>query len=501
MKVVFRSAKPIPIILLAVMLAGSGCSDIVSTIRMIGREGTISTAVTKEELRDRLDQFEDSFEAQIRKASDELLDADDSRRMKRLTLIWQMRMIPMLRNNLDQQNPLGALLDAWTLCERMRQFLAEGDGKSLFGTHQQIAVRAATDAEVEIQKIASLVLKPPMMEDTRERVKEVATSHPLFGEFSGSDVRAAIAGSNDKVLQDVLAIPLTPFRWLGGVDETAQAIKGFTVVSSRLTDVVQGLAADARLQTQLLLLDSEDLGSVKSALKSMKRLSTSSERLATTAEKLPMELRKELTILLDHIDSDQPEVRKTITEAREMVDKLDPTGASVARAGDAWSGTARAIEEMVASFRRPVDAPPGEAVDAVKAAPTGGPPLVKAQTEPHDRHLVATTDDDRKSPPFDINDYAKTAEALTVTAKELQKLTAEIRQLGESDDVTRRLDELTKRVEGLVGQSQSAASGVADHTVWRLGQLTVFVVGLLIVYRFLAGRIGQRNAGHAGGRT
>ncbi|RIK65828.1 MAG: hypothetical protein DCC65_11915 [Planctomycetota bacterium] len=495
--------------LIAATIAGlaalTGCANPSGGFGLVGG-GSRPTLLTREELRDRLDQFEDSFEAQVRKASDEILERDSSRRMKRLTLIWQMRMVPMLRNTLDQDNPLGAVLDSWTLCLRMRAFLTEGDGKSLFGEQQPIAVRAATECEAEIRRIAELVLTPQMIQDTQSRVRDVATKHPLFGEFSGADVRTAIAGGDDRVLQDVLAIPLAPFRWLGGVDETAQAIKGFTAVSARLTDVVQGLAADARLQTQLLLLEVEDLDSTRSALASMERLSNSSERLSATAEKLPQELRRELTALLEKVEADQPELRKTVSEARALVDRLDPAGASVARAGDAWKGTAQAIEEMVASFRRPVGAASASAeTDAgseTGIAPTNAnsplaAPSAKAGTAAAGTDTDPHSDGDvRKGPAFDINDYARTAEALTEAARELQKLTVQIRQLGESNDLTRRLDELSARVEGLVAESRAAASGVADHAVWRLGQLAVFVFGLLVVYRIVVLLSGRRAAPH-----
>jgi hypothetical protein len=47
---------------------------------------------TKEDLYDKLEQCEDLIEASIRRASDELVRADNSRQTKRLTLIWQMRI-------------------------------------------------------------------------------------------------------------------------------------------------------------------------------------------------------------------------------------------------------------------------------------------------------------------------------------------------------------------------------------------------------------------------
>jgi hypothetical protein len=214
---------------------------------------------------------------------------------------------------------------------------------------------------------------------------------------------------------------MAQFKWLGGVDEGAQAIKGFTVVAGRLTDVVEGFAADARLQTQLLLLETEDLETVKKTAASLERISKSSERLAATAEKLPAELRRELTAALDEVDAKQPELRKTLSETRALVDRLEPTGKSVADAGEAWRGTAKAIEEMVASFRT-----------SGSTAPQGSPRSVGAIG------ASETSRPEKESPPYDINDYRRAAEAIRQTAKEMQTLVTDLRGLGDSGAVAQR---------------------------------------------------------------
>ncbi|HKQ50077.1 MAG TPA: hypothetical protein VJZ71_18520 [Phycisphaerae bacterium] len=412
-----------------------------------GADRPLNLTSTKEELHDKLDQFEDLFEAVLAQAGDDLVRAENTRRVKRLVLIWQMRMVPMMRDALSQDNALGGFLDSWTLCVRMRQFLTEGEGRGLFGKNQAIATKAALHCETEIENIGRTVLSRDVLASARNRVQAVAKEHPLRGEFSGGEVRAALqTGEQDKVLQTILEAPLTPFRWLGGVDEGAQAIKGFTVVASRLTDVVQGLAADARLQTQLLLLETEDLDTVKSTVASLDRASKSADRLATSAERL--------TGGLEEPGPMHEEVRKTVGETRELVDALKPAGQSVATAGDAWAGTARAIQEMVASFRTPA---PGQPKPATQ-------PSVKKET-----------------PPYDINDYRRTAEALTQTAKELQVLIADLRGLTESDRVTQRLEEMSKSFDNVLSES-------TDRATWRAIQVAIIVLGLAIAYRVVAVR-------------
>lgn len=451
-----------------------GCSEY--------RLGAVATErVTREELRDKLEACQDNFEAIVRRACDQLVDAEASRRVKRLTLIWQMRILPMSRDAIDQENPIAGLVDIWVLAVRMRLFLVEGDGMELFGPHQQLAIDAADTCEGEIGRLAPLILSPDRLVATRERIDAVARDHPLRGEFSGSQVQTTLESQKDDVLQGVLAIPLVPFRWLGGVDETAQAIKGFTVVSAHLTDVVQGLAADARLQTQLLMLEAEDMDSVKSTLSSMAKISDSSERLAAVAEKLPEDLRREINLVVEDIDARQGEIQKTLKEARELSDRIETAGRSVAAAGEAWSGTAKSIGEMVASF---------QASSSVSGSEGGVAADAESQSKaPADAGAESSAPPTQPAP-YDINDYRRTAEALTETADRLHALVTDLRSLLDDGPVTRRLAEVSSEAKKVLMESETVADRVTDHAAWRGAQLTLLLMGCLVVYRIVSVKLG-----------
>lgn len=436
--------------------------------------------VTKEELRDKLEAGQDNFEATIRRACDLLVEAEGGRRVKRLTLIWQMRILPMSRDAINQDNPIAGLVDLWVLAVRMRLYLTEGDGKNLFGPHQKIAIDAADTCEVDISRLAPLVLSADRLTEIHDRIYAVARDHPLHGEFSGSQVQTMVESQKDEVLQGVLAIPLVPFRWLGGIDESAQAIKGFTVVAAHLTDVVQGLAADARLQTQLLMLEAEDLDSVKSTVTGMTKISESSERLATVAEKLPEDLRRELSSVVEEIDARQSEIQETLKEARELSERIELAGRSVAAAGDAWSGTAKSIEEMVASFQSDSTAP-GDERGAVSDSTVQSAAAIDNGPESN----VSTS----QPAPYDINDYRRTAEALTETATRLQGLVADLRSLVDDGPVTRRLAEVSSEARRVLLESESVADRVTDRAAWRGVQLVLLLFACLVVYRFLSVRL------------
>jgi hypothetical protein len=378
-----------------------------------------------------------------------------------------MRILPMARSALDQVNPIGGLLDLATVASRQRLYLTTGDGSGLFGEHQHIAVDAAAECSAEIEQLAAEVLTPGQLNEARSRIHEVAEANPLRGEFAGARVRVAREGGKDSVFQGLLAIPLAPFRWLGGVDETAQAVKGFTVVAARMSDVIDGFAADARVQTELLLLELEDLQAVQSGVASFEKLAASSDRMATAAETLPKQLREELTRLADDFDSRQDAWRESIRDTQVLAERVDDAAASLGIA-------ARAIEDMVASFR-----PPAEEKQPRRGAAASGP----AGEGDHRAADAGTADGNHGGRPFDILDYARAAEAVGQSAGELTVLSKELQALAKSSALDKRLDELDARLERLIDRAETAASGSTDHLAFRLAQVGVLLVVLIAVWR------------------
>lgn len=453
-----------------VAMCSVGCAEGQGGLRLTkGPRGESGSIVSREELRERLDQFYDVFSTTIQRAGDQLIELRTSRRAHRLTLLWQMRILPMARNALDQDDVLHGFLDLWTLCLRQQYYLTEGEGRKLFGKDQQIAIDAANECEKEMESVAGLIMARDMVDRAAERVRKLAAENPLRGEFSGVGVHTKHAeAQQDEVLKGILTIPLAPFRWLGGVDETAQAIKGFTAVADRLTDIVRGFTADARLQAELFVLEVEELRSVKSALHSFNRLSKSSERLAITADAFPPRLREEFGGMLDDLDRDRPGVNKTLESTRSIVDQLEPTGKSVSAAGDSLAGAAKAIEDMVASFR----------------TPTADPMALDGDTN------LPTTAPARAGRPFDVTEYGDAADSVSKAAKELQVVIADLRGLAADESLVQRVERITKGVEEVVGRSQLQVNQMTDHAFWRLVQVVLLVLLIVVIYKLATTRWG-----------
>lgn len=481
-----------------VFLSLSGCA-LPNAPSSRGRLADVTTSLSKEELGELLQQFEDTFEATIREATERIVAVQPDRRTRRLALVWQMRLIPMARDALGQNDPVHSLLDSWALCVRQHDFFDHGDGGELFGEHQSIAREAAARSLRDVERIAALILPAETLSRTRPVIDDLARQFPLRGEFSGSTVRTAVQKPNkdSDVLASVLTTPMAPFRAFEGIDRGAAAIQGFTAVAARMTDTINDLPETVRLQIELLLMEVEDLESVQATLAGLSELSHSSARLAAVAESLPADLRKELSQATEDLEQRQASFQKTLREAQEVVTnvnqalgRVEAAAASVERtavhtaaAGEAWTGTFHSITEMVASFRDPQgESPPSAPLESNSHRPPAEKQAVSARlTEgPSD---PAPTDGEHRG--FDVNDYTQAAQALDRAAVQIQELTREVRQLAGSNELVSSLGEIEARARGLVDMSNASAFSVIDHLAWRGCQLVLLLFAMLLGYAVL----------------
>ncbi len=489
----------------ALPLIATGCT-MGGKIASPSQLATVRSSVSKQELSDLLAQFEDTYEAAIREAAERIVSLNPDRRTRRLSLLWQTRLVPMARDALNQDEAVHSLLDVWALCLRMQHFFEDGDGRTMFGDQQHLAREAADRCVQSVEQVAAKILMPNILTDAREGVDALARQYPLRGEFSGSTIRTAVqrAERGDDVLAAIVTAPLAPFRAFEGIDRGAAAIQGFTAVAARMTDTVHDLPEQTRTQVELLLLEFEELESVQTALASLKEFAQSSSRFSTAAERLPAEMRRELVQAADDLEGRQASLQKSLSEAREVVERIDQALARVessaaavertalhtARAGEAWTGTFQSITDMVDSFRtRGVSEMPDQQEKRAQAPP---PPV--EQQEGSGESADATGPPTRG---FDIKEYTETAEALDRAAVQLLELTRELRSFS-SGEMPASLAEFEARFRGIIDQSRNSAVGLADHAAWRGAQLILLVFGLVLVYhlggRLLASRRAQPQA-------
>lgn len=419
--------------------------------------------VRRDELAGELDRFADYFESEIVDAAERINATAPDTAVRQASLSWRLRMIPAVQDRLAQEEPLRRMSDVWVLCVRMARYLRDGEGRSLFGDQQEIAVAAAERLQARSEEIVRAHVDDARMAELQARVDAFSEAHPIHGVFAAETaIPFSDPASGVNVVELVLGAPMLAAEGLGkGLDPTLSLAHSV----DRMRDMLETYPSLLRWQMQFLVTRVEETPSIREVVKSAANVSESAARLTSIADDLPARLRSESTQFLEEFDSRQPELRSTLAEARQTVEAVERALDEAARAGDAWRETSAAVTATLEQVK--------ELSNNGARQETGAPV--------------------ESGKPFEIEEYKATADALTTTTQELRALLGEVRQFLDGEASERSMERVHALTRRAVGASAQEARGIVDHATYRGAQLSGVVFVLFAVYRLVVVRLAPRS--------
>ena len=412
---------------------------------VVSRSGQIS----KEELRELLNNFEEFAGATVAEATSQLDELQPDFKTRKTSLVHRTRFRKALHTMLERDDPIEAFIETWGLSVRTTNYFKNGQGSNLFGEHQNLALAGAEKLQAEIERIGRRFLKNDTFIETQKEINNFAQANPITGTFSNAILYVTeVKPGQPRLFDDVVSIPLAPFKAMTGVDRTASAIYGLRDSADNISDVVEEFPESARWQLLLLLMEMEETESVKTFLDSMSKFTDSSVRFADSAEKLPEQLRQELSILVQEIDDKQGNLQTTLEKTEKTTVAIEQTLGQADKVAVSLQTTADSVNQAMTAWE--------QAAIATDEALTE---LNKFKTP---RKGAATKSS------FSINDYRDTAESVGKTVNEMRDLTAEIRKLIESEQLS-EYTFMPRKITNLLA--------------WRLGQLISLIFILAVMYR------------------
>jgi len=436
-----------------------GCSRQNRSTFLGGKQTPKAGQISQEELRKALDNFEEYAASVVKEVADEIDELEPGVRTQKTNLLQRARLRQGFSTMVEQKDPIIALIETWGLCVRYRKYLEVGEGSKLYGKYQDKAVAGAGRIEERIEEIGREFLKEDVFLETRTQVQNFARQHPITGTYSDIIVFATESKPGQpSAFEDVLSIPMSPFTAIKGVDRTATEISQARVSLDHISDIVKNLPESARWQLLLLLLEMEEVESVKTVLASMTKLSDSSVRLTDSAEKLPEQLRQQFSILLEDIDEKQENLQTTLEKAEKTSASFEQAMVQADKVAVSLQSTVKDVNQAATAWE--------------KAANATGEALAEINT------MRTPRKDPAPKTPFNIKDYRDTAEAMNTTVSELRNLIAEVREFTGSDDLAK---------------SSIAAKQWVNYLTWRIVLLVLMIFVLALVHRIVATLIMDRK--------
>jgi hypothetical protein len=413
-----------------------------------------SVQMSKEELRELLNNFEEFATAAIAQAASQVDEMQPDFKTRKMALVHRTRFRQALNTMLDRDDPIEAFIETWALSVRTTNYFKDGEGSDLFGEHLHIAVTTSEKLQTEIEHIGKIFLNNNTYIETQDKISQFAQANPITGHFSNTILFVTkVKPGQQRLFEDVINLPLSPFKAMGGVDRTASAIYGLKDSADHMADVAEELPESARWQLLLLLMEMEETKVVKTFLESMSEFSQSSARVATSTEKLPEQLREQLSILIEEIDAKQANLQTTLDKAEKTAATVERSLAKADEVADSFGLTADSVNEAAVAWEKSAEA-------------------TKLALKEFGRLKPARKDPNSKSS-FNINDYRDTAETVTIAANELRTFTVEVREFVESDALTKYA---------------LAVERCTNHLAWRIVQLLLLVFVLVLVYKIVVRR-------------
>ena len=141
------------VILLFILINIVGCGSV--SRESVLMQNIEDAKMNSMELGIRINEAGSRYSLEIENSADKIMAATKDAGIKKNALLWKLYGIPALLKSVSIQDPLASGTDIYVLIAQMRQFFENGNGKDLFGKHQQIAVDAVKRMEKEFFNIAS----------------------------------------------------------------------------------------------------------------------------------------------------------------------------------------------------------------------------------------------------------------------------------------------------------------------------------------------------------
>ena len=395
------------------------------------------------DLQQSLMHFADSYAAGLVETLDELKDVPGTPFSPRAGLRFKIACFGGAIAIAGGQNPYTGLLDTVSLATLTRKILEDHWVTTTNGALYEPWLSRSRTLETNIWLIADQVLSPAQQDELRQSIalhyaamtglKPMTFPYPQDLLVPRNLARQKGEGS---------VFTLAALDPLSGLDPAVREITETRLFAERAMYTIQRLSWLARFQAELLVLDATTQPQIAQTLADFTHLSASIDRVSQTAANisqtaaaLPAQIADERKAIVSALETQEGKLTTVLQSGTELSTSLNTT-----------IGT---FDGLMKRFGV------GEPVTNSAAAEADGPP-------------------------FNILDYAKTAEQITVMTKELNVAIKELNATLDSP----ALDKLSNQAKGDV-------RSLLNHAFLLIGGLVVLVLVCALIYRAVVGRTSK----------
>ena len=435
------------------VLAGSGCKMVQDTAKLPMNAVSAVVPTSKsgqpdpDVLQAKLLSYADDFFARTSMGTEEYAHRVNTPNARFEALSWKVALDSSALGIATGPNPMANLLDFLALATLNRTFLEARAAHAVPRDAFDPWLKDSRILETNAWKLAEGVLTTAQQDEFRAAMKGWLAKNA--GADQGFFRRPQELASGVRLAGQKTGGPGSVFNLMGldpmsSLDPAVREITSTRLFAERALFTAQRMPFLLRWQTDLLTEDVLGQAQLTNAVASADRLSRAAESVSQTAALLPDRITAERKAILDALDKQEGRLRDLSAEVdRTLV------------AGDKMSTS---LNTTIISF------------DALMKRFGVGEP--------------STTPPDTNSPPFNILDYAHTADQIAVMAQQLDLLIKD----ASGTVATPALDKRIAELNALSGRARTDAKSVLNHAFLLAAGLIALIFVGAVLYRRAAYR-------------
>jgi len=435
-------------LLLSVILAGNGChlaqqtaafpKEVVTAVVPGSKSGQPDPGVLQPEVL----RYADGFASQTSLALDEYARRVNTPESRLEAVKLKLALGSSTLNIATGPNPTANLLDFVALATLMRLSLEERAPRAVPAGALDAWLDTSRTLETNVWKLAEVGLTTDQQRQLRSAIERWRADNPIVSDSffaRPQEVASSIRVAGEQQSQPGSVFSLVGLDPMSGLDPAVREVTRTRLFAERALFAAERMPFLLRYQIELLSDQLLRQDQVAAAEQSVDRFSRAAESISQTAALLPDRITNERKAILDALETQEG--------------KLRDLSAQVAQTLGAGEQMSTSLNTTIIAFDK-----------LMKRLGVGEP---------------STTPPDTNSPPFNILDYAHTAEQIAAMAQQLDALIKDTRGTVE----TPALDQRIASLNALAKRTRDDAKSVLNHAFMLAAGLVAFSFACAFVYR------------------
>jgi len=254
-----------------------------------------------------LSQAQNAAES-IERAADTIAAQTSDPQVRVNAIQWKLVSTVDLQTASVSRDPVLSLAELILFALQSQAYLTTGEGRTLFGPQQPVAVAAVTGIRQELLRYVNSVTPAGGSERALNLLQPWADAYPIRSPYVGRETVVT-----DSLVNAFAGVDRSALAAVGDVELSVQ------ILDARVAQIQATMLKEARWQAELLLADMARLPLADSLTGQMGRLTTSVERVTDVAETMPDLVDRERIAAFASVTEERIAVLKSITAEREAL--------------------------------------------------------------------------------------------------------------------------------------------------------------------------------------